>query len=219
VCVWDAAKHDAVAHPVLTSVGGQELVQPNFSAFAPDGTLYVSDSGTWGAADGRLLELTPDGESRVFSSEPQHFPNGLAVSPDGRHLWCVESYDPVLTVFDLTDGSPHAERIHRFEGCVLDGLAPTADGGLLISCYRPDRIYHRAADGSIAVVAEDPQGTLLGAPTNVAFAGEMLDVVVTANLGRWHLTLLDLGLRGAPLHRPELWAIDAPGLHTGEKQR
>jgi hypothetical protein len=33
--------------------------------------------------------------------------------------------------------------------------------------------------------------------------------VVSANLGRWHLTLLDLGLRGAPLHRPSRWALDA----------
>ena len=36
-----------------------------------------------------------------------------------------------------------------------------------------------------------------------------LDRVVAANLGRWHLTLLELGLRGAPLHRPERWALDA----------
>jgi hypothetical protein len=33
--------------------------------------------------------------------------------------------------------------------------------------------------------------------------------VVSANLGRWHLTLMDLGLKGAPLHRPSRWALDA----------
>jgi gluconolactonase len=97
----------------------------------------------------------------------------------------------------------------RFEGTVLDGLAATADGGLLITCYRPDRIYHLDAGGTVTVVAQDPQGTLLGAPTNVAFAGARLDVAVVANLGRWHLTALDLGLRGAPLHRPQAWAFSA----------
>ena len=82
-------------------------------------------------------------------------------------------------------------------------------GGLLISCYRPDRIYHLDARRQPRVVAEDPQGTILGAPTNVCFVGRELDRVVAANLGRWHLTLLDLGLRGAPLHRPDRWAVDA----------
>ena len=34
--------------------------------------------------------------------------------------------------------------------------------------------------------------------------------LVSANLGRWHLTLLsDTGLRGTPLHYPERWAVDA----------
>ena len=81
-----------------------------------------------------------------------------------------------------------ASSSRRFDGTVLDGLALTADGGLLVSCYRPDRIYHLGRDGRVEVVAEDPQGTLLAAPTNVCFAGPELDVVVSANLGRWHLT-------------------------------
>jgi hypothetical protein len=33
--------------------------------------------------------------------------------------------------------------------------------------------------------------------------------VVCANLGRWHLTLLDLGVRGVAPHRPARWALDA----------
>ena len=87
----------------------------------------------------------------------------------------------------------------------------TEDGGLLITCYRPDRIYHLDASGRLEVVAQDPQGTLLAAPTNAAFGGPELDVLVVANLGRWHLTRLELGLRGAPLHRPQRWALDAIG--------
>ena len=59
---------------------------------------------------------------------------------------------------------------------------------MLVSCYRPDRIYHLGRDGSVEILAEDPQGTLLAAPTNVCFTGPELDVVVAANLGRWHLT-------------------------------
>lgn len=196
---------------VLRMAGGRPLVQPNFPAFGPDGALYVSDSGTWGRDDGRLVRLGPDGDAAVFSDAVPCFTNGLAVSPDGRWLWVVESYEPRLSRLDLHAGDGRAELVHRFEDTVPDGLACTADGGLLVACYRPDRIYHLAADGEVTVVAEDPQGTLLAAPTNVCFAGRGLDHVVSANLGRWHLTALDLGLRGVAPHRPARWALDATG--------
>ena len=97
----------------------------------------------------------------------------------------------------------------RLHGHVPDGLAFTLGGGVLVSCYRPDRIYHLEASGELHVVAQDPHGTLLAAPTNVCFVGQDLDRVVSANLGRWHLTLLELGLRGAPLHRPAQWGFDS----------
>jgi hypothetical protein len=59
------------------------------------------------------------------------------------------------------------------------------------------------------VIAEDPQGTWLSAPTNIVFVGAARDRLVSSNLGRWHLTLLDVDLRGAPLHYPERWGMDA----------
>lgn len=180
---------------------------PNWPAFAPDGTLYVSDSGGWGADDGRLVRIAADGTVETFSREVPHFTNGCAVTPDGRWLWVVESYVPIVSRFDLETGA--REEVRTLYGTVLDGIAFTAEGGVLISCYRPDRIYHLDAGGRLEVVAQDPQGTLLAAPTNVCFAGPQLDRVVCANLGRRHLTLMDLGMRGAPLHRPARWALDA----------
>jgi gluconolactonase len=183
------------------------LAFPNFPAFAADGTLFVSDSGRWTAGDGRLWRIDSDGSAEVFSDSPRDFPNGCAVSADGRILWLVESYVPNLTRYDLSNGN--AELVVRIDGTVPDGLALTADGGLLISCYRPDRIYHLGPDGSLEIVAEDPQGTLLAAPTNVCFVGEGLDRVVAANYNRRHLTILDLGISGTPLHMPERWGVDA----------
>jgi gluconolactonase len=200
LCVHDG---DGVRR-VLTEVEGEPLVQPNYPAFGPDGTLYVSASGTWARDDGRIVALAPDGSASTLTRELPCFTNGLAVSPDGRWLYVVESYDPRLSRVDLRDGD--IELVRRFDGTVLDGLAVAADGGLLVSCYRPDRIYHLDRDGHAEVAAEDPQGTLLAAPTNVCFVGPDLDRVVSANLGRWHLTLLDLGIRGVAPHRPERWA-------------
>ena len=112
-----------------------------------------------------------------------------------------------MTRIDLTSGE--VEEVARLDGTVPDGTAFTADGDTIVACYRPDRIVQLARDGSIEVVAEDLQGTLLAASTNVVFVGERRDRLVSANLGRRHLTLLDVGLRGAPLHYPERWAADA----------
>jgi gluconolactonase len=199
VHAWDGS--------TLRRVPAEGLAFPNFPAFAPDGTLFVSDSGRWRANDGKLWRIGVDGTTEVFSDAVPHFTNGCAVSPDGRVLWTVESYVPNVSRFDLATGDH--ELVMRVDGTVLDGLAFTASSGLLLSCYRPDRIYHLGADGSLEVVAEDPQGTVLAAPTNVCFVGAELDRVVAANYNRRHLTILDLGLRGAPLHAPERWAVDA----------
>jgi gluconolactonase len=168
----------------------------NSSAFGADGSLYVSDSGGWGANDGCVRA---DGD--VLTREAPHFTNGLAVSPDGAWLWVAESYVPRVGRVDLASGA--YEEVARLDGAVPDGLAFDDAGGLLVSCYRPDRIYRLGASGELTILAEDPQGTLLAAPTNVCFAGPQLDRIVAANLGRWHLTAIDdTGLRGVPLHRP-----------------
>ena len=198
VHAWDGERFTPIATDVTFA---------NYPAFGHDGTLYVSDSGTWRRDDGRLLRIAADGAIETLSRERPCCTNGLAVSPDARHLWLVESADPRISRIDLDTG--RCETIARIEGAVLDGLAFTDAGGLLVSCYRPDRIYHLGADGAIEVVADDPQGTILSAPTNVCFAGPELDRVVAANLGRWHLTLLHLGLRGVAPHRPERWALDS----------
>jgi gluconolactonase len=195
--VWDGDR----LRPVVSS----GLAFPNYAAFAHDGTLYFSDSGSWTANDGRLLRLDTDGSVELVSDAVCHFTNGCAVSPDGRHLWVVESYVPNVTRFDLSTGE--SDLVMRFDGTVLDGLAFTADG-VLVSCYRPDRIYHLAHDGSFDIVAEDPQGTLLAAPTNVCFVGPKLDRIVAANHNRRHLALLDVGHVGMPVHIPTRWAVD-----------
>jgi gluconolactonase len=180
---------------------------PNYPAFAPDGTLYLSDSGRWEHNDGRVFRLSPDGDLELFSDRLRHFPNGCAVTPDGRYLWMVESYAPTVNRFDLATGA--LEEVTRLEGTVPDGIAFTDAGGVVVSCYRPDRIVHIDAAGTVEVIADDPQGTMLSAPTNIVFVGPKRDRLVSANLGRWHLTLLDVGLRGVPLHHPERWAADA----------
>jgi gluconolactonase len=196
---------------LLASVDDRELTLPNFPAFGPDGTLYVSDSGGWNRDRGMMAALHPDGSSEIVDDTTlTRFPNGCAVTPDGKELWVLQSEGEDLHRVDLVSrGRP--ELLLRIPDTVPDGIAFTTDGGALISCYRPDRIYHFSADGDLEILAEDHQGTMLAAPTNVCFAGDDLGTLVSANLGRWHLTLIETGLRGVPLHAPSEWAYGAPG--------
>jgi hypothetical protein len=121
----------------------------------------------------------------------------------------VESYRPTLSRFDLATGEP--EEVTALAGTVPDGVALTVEGGTVVACYRPDRIVYVDPSGAVETIAEDPQGTLLSALTNVVFVGPERERLVSANLGRWHLTLVDAGLHGLPLHHPLTWGADAHG--------
>lgn len=195
---------------ILDRAGNRELMMPNYAAFGPDGSLYFTDSGSWNEHLGAVIVLSPDGDAQVLDRSLNRFPNGCAVTPDGSELWVIQSEGEDVSRLDPAGGSK-PETVLRLPGTVPDGIAFTEDGGAVISCYRPDRIYHLGSDGALEVLAEDPQGTLLAAPTNICFVGEDRSSLVSANLGRWHLTVMETGLRGVVPHAPEQWGYDRLG--------
>ena len=85
---------------------------------------------------------------------------------------------------------------------VPDGVAPTEDGAVYIACYRPDAVYRWHPDEGLTLIAEDPRGTVLAAPTNIVFVGRRHDEIIVPNIGRWHLTKIPVGVRGIPLNYP-----------------
>lgn len=203
IWVWDGSDLTRL----IGDASGRVLMMPNYPAFAPDGTLFFSDSGAWNKDVGAVIAVTPDGSAHVLDTSLNRFPNGCAVTPDGAELWVIQSEGEDVSRIDLKgDGKP--EKVAELPGTVPDGIAFTEDGGAVISCYRPDSIYYISPDGSIELLAEDPQGTLLAAPTNICFVGESRSSLVSANLGRWHLTLLETELTGVVPHAPVDWAMD-----------
>ena len=103
------------------------------------------------------------------------------------------------------DGSAGAiETVVEFPISVPDGVAFDTDGNLYVSMYRPDTIYRLTPSGQLDVLAEDPEGTLIAAPTNIAFCGPDLDILISANIGRWHLTRYEVGATGISLQYPDL---------------
>lgn len=179
---------------------------PNFPAFAPDGTLYVTDSGVWKEDDGVVYRVQPDRSTDIWCTALARFPNGCCLSPDGGALFVAESLGPGVSRVPIeADGAAGAPDVFAgLPGVVADGLAFDAEGALYVSCYRPDRIYRVSPDGEVAVFADDPEGTVLSAPTNIAFCGDGLDSLVSANLGSRHLAVATVATPGQPLHQPIL---------------
>ncbi len=157
---------------------GDPIDYPNYPAFGPYGELYVSDSGSFDIATGRLMVIEPDGTTRDISPRPFEFTNGLAIS--GSTLWIVESATPGVSALDLDSGG--LERVIELERCVPDGLAVDGSGGLLISCYQPNQLWHWDSREGLTLIVDDWTGEYILSPTNVAFYGPELDRIVLASL-------------------------------------
>lgn len=190
----------------IAGVDSHRLMTPNYIAFDRDGNLFVTDSGRWGEDDGVILRVTPSGiGSSVWSTAASKFPNGCCLDSEGASLLVVESMSASILRLpiesDGTAGTPAL--VADLAGTVPDGIACAADGTVLVSCYRPDRIYE-VVEGAPRVLADDPRGQVLAAPANVAFFGDGLETLAVANLGAHHITTIEYGKRGATIERPSL---------------
>jgi gluconolactonase len=188
-----------------TGLADRPIAVPNWGAFDSLGNYYVSDSGDWQGGNGLIWVVRPGGRAEVWTEESANFPNGLAVAPDGSRLFVVES-TPDAAIIEIpieSDGGAGRRRVLCGLGlAVPDGVAVAADGSLIVACYRPDVICRWHPDDGLTILAGDPQGTVLAAPTNVAFDGPGLGRLIVPNLGRWHLTRGELGVNGTPLFYP-----------------
>lgn len=207
--VWRFDPYTGQREVFSSGTDTQKARVPNWGCFDSKGTYYYSDSGGWGDLDG-LIWRVRSGITEVWSEECRNFPNGMALADDEAFLYVLESNPPALVrVPIMPDGSAgHREVITELPGTVPDGVALTDEGRFVVACYRPDAILLVDPAGSVEVLAEDAQGTVLSAPTNVVFIGTHLDKIVVPNLGRWHLSTLSApGIRGIPLAYPSAEAI------------
>ncbi len=87
---------------------------------------------------GRLILATPDGEARVVADDLA-YPNGMAITPDGRTLIVAESIGRRLTAFDIgPDGSLSGRRLFAdlavggIGGILPDGICLDAEGAVWV---------------------------------------------------------------------------------------
>ncbi len=190
-----------------TGAPGEPFIMPNYPVFDRQGNLYVADSGKWKEDNGKIYKVKPGGEGEIWCRELTEFPNGLCLNADETHLYVAMSLNPprISRITIQPDGTAGAVKtVVDMPRTVPDGLAFDMEGNLYISCYRPDAVYRYTLKGELQVLADDYEGTAIAAPTNVAFCGENRDMLLSTNLGRWHLTHYHLDAIGMPLDYPDL---------------
>ena len=138
---------------LATGYGGKRFNSPNDLVRAADGSLYFTDP-PYGLKDldaspakelkvNGVYRLAPDGEVRLVAGDFS-FPNGIALSPDGRTLY-VSNSDPkraVIVALNLgPDGMPTGRRIFADMTALVapsrpgmpDGMTVDARGNLFAS--------------------------------------------------------------------------------------
>jgi sugar lactone lactonase YvrE len=179
---------------------GDAMIYPNYPAFDADGNLWVSDSGDWQAANGALCKISRSGEQTERVLEGLDFANGVAVSDE--HVYVIETNRPGVVRVPIGGGD--VEDVVELPRTVPDGLAFDCEGGLWISLYEPHRVLRMGPDGAVETTLDDWTGLEITSPTNVAFAGDDLSVLVLASLSGWAVKAIDAGVRGRTLQYPHL---------------
>jgi len=206
---WDPVTGDVATY--ARGVGGRDMDTPNVAAFGPDGSLYVTCSGEQGRPE--ILRVPPGGApAERWTDAVSGYPNGALVTPEGDALVVVEAHAQRLVRVPIGDdgsaGTPVV--IAELPDTDPDGVALDADGNYWIALYRPDGIVRIGPGGDAELVVDDHLASTLDAPTNIAWVGPQLNRIVIANVGGTSLAIADLGVRGWPLHSPQVLWMSRP---------
>jgi sugar lactone lactonase YvrE len=178
-------------------VDGKPISIPNHLCFDRQGNLYVTDSGAFRKVNGRILKFDREGNGVVWHEGPFNFANGIAIGPDGAVYVVCTWLSGVERIDVKPDGSAGKRSVYaKLKQALPDGLAFDAKGNLYVSCYTPARIYKVTTKREVSILIDDWEAHTLSNPTNLCFGGPNFDQLFAANLGRWHLTKIDLRSRG-----------------------
>lgn len=200
-CVW---KLDlALLEPTVFAAGidGHAFNIPNFICFDRNENLYVSESGAFRQICGKILRFDKTGRGSVWCQGPFNFSNGMAIDPKGEFIYVVCTFSPSIERVRIkADGSAGEREVFvAFYEVVPDGIAFDVHGNLLVSCYAPNTILSVSPERTVQVLIHDWEAHTLCNPTNIAFGGKNFDELYVANLGRWHISRINLGVKGLPL--------------------
>ncbi|MFV0334831.1 MAG: SMP-30/gluconolactonase/LRE family protein [Tropicimonas sp.] len=172
-------------YPLVDHARRRLLVSDSFASGEPGPGIWAYDLGT--------------GVGALWYDRPMNFANGLAMRPGEEALFVCETFAPAITRIAIRpDGTAGEATAFATDLPGLpDGIAVQGDGAFVVGCYEPSRLLRIPPDGGGAeILIEDPTAHLLCHPTNIAFDGSVL---YAANLGRWHITRVEMDASAAPL--------------------
>jgi sugar lactone lactonase YvrE len=174
---------------------GSTFIGPNDFVADGKGGVFLSASGPWETAPivGKILYRAPNGSLRAVADD-LHYANGLALSPDGKTLYCSETYGYRIVTFDVgEDGDLTNRREFVRISDIAGGTTPLAPDGLKTDAE--GNLYIAVYEGGQVLIA-DPKGKLLAtidppapAVSNVGFGPDESVLYITgvldANAAPW----------------------------------
>lgn len=159
VTAGSAKRSDSSHHAdISTSFGtgnNDMVVAPNGNAYAGAYLPGLSEYEAPGPANppqfGNLVLARPDGSSQVVADRVC-FPNGGAITPDGKTLIVAETFAFTLTAWDINDdGTLSNRRPFANLAAPTDGISLDAEGCIWVACpyfsYGDSGGWVRVADG------------------------------------------------------------------------
>lgn len=173
----------------------------NDLCIARDGAVWFTDQGQTGLQDptGRVFRLAADGRIDCFLAGIPS-PNGLVLSPDERTLYvAVTRANAVWRAPIMPDGAPSKVGVFlQLSGGLggPDGLALTADGGLVVAHAGLGSVWVFSRIGEPLYRVRCATGLTT---TNIAFGGpDLRDLYITESESG-HILKARLPIAGAPL--------------------
>lgn len=192
----------STGHLELFATGNDEheMRNPNWPVIdTKRNCIYVSDSYDQHETGPGIWRFDLDtGVGALWYPEPLAFANGMALSADGNSLFVAETFAHRVSRIPIMDSGEAGVRntVVHVGDSLPDGLALDVSGNLYIACYEPSKILRLDAHGNLEVYLHDPTAHVLCHPTNCAFRGKQLFI---ANLGRWHVSIVDTDISGLRL--------------------
>lgn len=143
----------------------------NDVSFAPDGTLYVTDTQGRDSV-GAIYHFDRTGHATALASGAAlEGPDGIVALPDGGVMYATFGGNRVARV--AADGK--ATTVDTLPGKKVDGLRRLADGSYIVTSWDAHTVYHLLANGRL-----QPLLTGVASPAGVAVDARRHHLVVTS---------------------------------------